>query len=332
MRIGINAGNRFWSVYNEPARARLAALGAPVAEVPVDHEATDADAARLIAGADIVVGTWGTRPFTRELLDAAPDLKLVVYAAGTVKHFVTDELVSRGITVCSAVHINARPVAEFVLGLILTSLKGLHRLSSRIRSDGPRGWQRDERSAPGYYGSTVGLVGLGRVSRILIALLEPYDIDIMVEDPYLTEEEAATLGVTKATLEQIMEHSDVVSLHHADVEPNWGIINDRTLALMRDGATLINTARGRLVDEAALARALETRDIVAYLDVTHPEPPADGHPFYRLANCILTPHVAGSYAREIERMGDWAVDQVDAFMRGDPVDGIVDLSRLDSIA
>ena len=125
MKTGINAGQRFWNVYNDAARSRLRDLGVVFDGVPKDRDLSDAEAADLVAGCEVVLGTWGTRPFTRELLAAAPDLKLVIYAAGTVKSFVTDELITRGITVCSAVHINARPVAEFVLGVILTSLKGV---------------------------------------------------------------------------------------------------------------------------------------------------------------------------------------------------------------
>ena len=332
MQIAVNAGEKFWEVYNERARSRLEALGADTGRVPRDHNPTEEEAAALIAGADVVMGTWGTAPFSAAVLSAAPDLKLVIYGAGSVKGFVTPELVERGVTVLSAAHINAIPVAEFVLGVILVSLKGVLKLSAKLRSDGPRAWKRDEHVAPGYYGTTVGLLGLGKVSRHLLRLLGNFDFNVLVEDPYLTMEEADRLGVRKSTLEEVMAESDVISLHHANVPINWGMINGEALARMKPGATLINTSRGRLVDEDALVDALQTRDITAYLDVTHPEPPEANHAFYTLPNCILTPHVAGSYAAEVERMGAWAVEQLDRALAGESLDGVVDLSRLDSIA
>ncbi len=332
MKIGINAGQKFWEVYNETARARLEQLGASFAEVPRERAVTEGDVVELVRDADVVVGTWGMLPFTRRVLDACPSVGLVVYAAGSVKGFVTEELRDRGVTVLSAAHINGRPVAEFVLGIMITELKGVFRANARIHDAGRLAWRRSEIESPGLYGSTVGLIGLGKITRYLIGLLRPFDVRIMVEDPYLEESQAKELGVEKASIEQIMQEADVVSLHHANIPQNWGMITRERLALMKPGSAFVNTSRGRLVDEAALVDALRTQDLVAYLDVTYPEPPEDGHPFYSLPNCILTPNVAGSYAREVERMGEWAVDQVEAWSNGKPLDGVVDLGRLDSIA
>ncbi len=332
MKIGINAGQKFWEVYNENARDRLEKLGASPGDVPYGRAATEDEVVQLVAEAEVVVGTWGTQPFTKRVLDACPSLELMVYAAGSVKGFVTEELKDRGITVCSAAHINGRPVAEFVLGVILTELKGVFRANARIHDAGRQAWFKSVIESPGLYESTVGLIGFGKITRYLIGLLAPFDVRILVEDPFLDETEAESLGVTKASIEQIMQEAEVVSLHHANVPENWGIITRERLALMKPGSAFINTSRGKLVDEEALVDALRTQDLVAYLDVTDPEPPEEGHPFYSLSNCILTPHVAGSYAREVERMGDWAVDQVEAWSSGKPLDGVVDLTRLDSIA
>ena len=332
MKVGINAGEQFWNVYNEKARARLERYQVDVSSIPRDRTPSVEEVQGMIRGAEVVLGTWGTLPFTGELLSVAPELKLVVYAAGSVKGFTTPQLIERGVTVLSAAHLNAIPVAEYVLGVILVSLKGLHRLSSRIRAHGAAEFTRDEGAAPGCYNTTVGLLGFGKVSRHLISLLAHFDVQVLVEDPYLSQEQAMNLGVRKVSKMELISNSDVISLHHADVPGNWNMIDSEALSAMRPGATFINTSRGRLVDEDALVRALETSDLVAYLDVTHPEPPQAGHPFYELPNCILTPHVAGSYAREVERMGSWAVDQLEHYLNGEPLDGTVDLSTLDSIA
>ncbi|TFH04834.1 MAG: hydroxyacid dehydrogenase [Spirochaetales bacterium] len=332
MRIGINTGDRYRTVFNEGARAKLKGLGNLGAEPAPGQGMTPEDVMSSCRDAEVVVGTWGMQPFTPEILSACPDLKLVVYAAGTVKYFVTDELCEKGVTVCSAADINGRPVAEFVLGLILTTLKHVSSANRDLRLTGPDGWHSGKTRILGYFGSRIGLLGFGRITRMLIEFLKPFDLEVLVEDNYLSEDVAGALGVRKSTREEIMGTCDVVSLHHADVPEHHGIINKHTLSLMKPGSVLINTARGRLVVEEDLVEALKTRDLWAYLDVTHPEPPASGHPFYTLPNCVLTPHIAGSIGTEVERMGNWAVNQVQAFTAGKTLEGIVDLTTLSSIA
>jgi phosphoglycerate dehydrogenase-like enzyme len=332
MKIGINAGRQFWDVFSPEARARLSQWGAEPDLVPADRGITEDEVVEMVAGARAVVGTWGIQPFTKRVLDACPSLELVVYAAGSVKSFVTDELKDRGITVCGAAHINGIPVAQFVVGVILSELKGVIRSSRRLHEQGPSGWYRSKVDSPGYYKTTVGLIGFGKITRYLIELLRPFDVTILVEDPHLGAEQAASLGVIKKSVDEVMAESDVVSLHHADVPQNWGMITRERLRLIKPGGAFINTSRGRLVDEDALVDALRTQDLMAYIDVTYPEPPAAGHPFYSLPNCIVTPHIAGSFGREVERMGDWAVTQLAAWEAGQPLDGVVDLSTLDAIA
>ncbi len=289
--------------------------------------------AESMRGTEVVIASWNAVPFTKELLDLCPDLKIILYAAGTVKYFTTDELVRRRIPVTSAARMNAVPVAEFVLGLILTSLKNVvsHHLDFLAR--GRAAWEIDR---PGYNGgyfrTRVGLVGDGFIVRLLLELLRPFEMDVFVVSDYFTPRDEEIYGARRAGLDEVMSSCDVVSVHHADVPENWNIINARTLGLMKKGARLINTSRGRMINEADLVEKLETGDITAYLDVTHPEPPAEGHPFYRLPNCVLTPHVAGSIGRETERMSLFCLEELKRFLAGEPLQGLVDFSKLDSRA
>lgn len=333
IRAGVNTSRRqFEGVYNEAARARLAEL----VEINFDaipEEATPAAVAESIRGAEVVLSTWGAVPYTSELLAAAEDLKLVLYGAGSFKAQITPALLERDPTVCTAVHLNAIPTAEFSLMLILAALKDFVPFYQRIRSEGRAGWGKDSFAFDGgYYRTVVSILGLGTVSRHLIGLLRNFDVEVLVADDFLDPDRARELGVTLVAVDEAIRRADVVSIHHADVERNWNIINRDTLALMKPGARLVNTSRGRMIDEAALVEALESGKITAYLDVTHPEPPPEGHPFYTLPNCILTPHIAGSIGGEIHRMGDYCVRELEHWLAGEPLEHTIDIHSLENRA
>jgi phosphoglycerate dehydrogenase-like enzyme len=288
---------------------------------------------RAIRDARVLIGAWGAARLTGALLDACPELELIVYAGGSIKPFYTDEIPRRDITVCSAVEENARPVAEFVLGLILTSLKNVFAYHTRFLAAGGSAWHRDPGSFEGgYYGSRVGILGYGRISRRLIGLLRPFDVEVWLEDPFVSREEAAELGVRLASREELMARCDVVTLHHANTPQNRNLIDARAIDLLKPGARFINTARGGLVDEAALAARLTRGDISAFVDVTEEEPPPVDHPFFELSNCVLTPHIAGSMGPEIHRLGAYCVREIRNWATGAPLENPVDLSSIDHIA
>ena len=332
-RAAINTVRSNWErVFSPETRAKLhEVLDFDESLIP-DTPSEDAVLAHP-ADAVAVLSTWGAVPYSKRLLDHFPNLGIVLYGAGSAKGFVTDELIERTIPVCTAVHLNAQPVAEFTLGLILTSMKNVFGHHHLFLEKGRDGWQRDADTYPGgYYHTSVGILGLGRISRILISLLEPFDFDVYVADEYLSDAEAATLGVTKMTLPEVMATCDVVTLHHANIPKNWDLIRRENLALMKQGARFINTSRGKLVNEPDLVEALEAGRITAFLDVTHPEPPEPGHPFYSLPNCILTPHVAGSIGTETYRMGEYCLREFLNFQNGKPLENQIDVTTLDQQA
>ena len=125
-----------------------------------------------------------------------------------------------------------------------------------------------------------------------------------------------------------MANCDVVSLHKSNNPKNWGLINADNLGLMKNGARFINTARGRIVNETDLVAKLREGEITAYLDVTDPEPPEEGHPFYSLPNCILTPHMAGSLGREVHRMSDYCLRELKHWIAGEALENPLDLHDL----
>jgi len=287
-----------------------------------------------MAGAEIIITGWGSRPVTTAMLEAAPGLKLMCHSAGSVRSFLDPaEFQERGIRVCSARSALATGVAEFVFGMMLVSMKGAWNLhAATLGGVWDRAQAMDWIREP--FGATVGIVGASNVGREMIRLCKTLELGaLLLYDPYVTEEEAGQMGVVKVELDELMRRSDVVSLHTPATEEARHIINADTLALMKDHAIFINTSRGMCVDEQALIAELETGRILACIDVTDPEPPKPDSPLFRLPNCILTPHVAGAVKQNIHRQGRLVADQIEAFIAGtDALPGEIDFAHYDRLA
>jgi phosphoglycerate dehydrogenase-like enzyme len=230
----------------------------------------------------------------------------------------TPALWERGVRITSAYAANAVPVSEYTLAAILFSLKrGWHFAFSARREKALPG----QGQVPGAYGSTVGLVSLGMVGRLVRERLQPFALNVVAYDPYVTSEEARVLGVDLISLEDLFVSSEVVSLHAPWLPETEGMILGSHLASMKRNATLINTSRGAVVREAEMVEVLEERpDLWAVLDVTHPEPPEPDSRLYDLPNVVLTPHIAGSLGGECRRMGRLVVDELRQYVAGEPLE------------
>ncbi len=272
---------------------------------------SDADMQRLIRGADACVTCWGTPKLTEAMLQAAPDLKLVAHAAGTIKNLIPPALWQTRCRVTSNAPVIAEDVAQTVLALTLTSLLGLWGNAESTRAGGWQGGESGQFKTKKINGLKIGLVGYSSVCREVITLFKVFDCDIRVWDPYVCPMEMRQAGVTWMPLDDLMASCDVVSLHAPANEDCRHLIHGDNLRLLQDGALFINTARGMIVDEAALIRELETGRIFACIDVTDPEPPAVDHPFRKMHNVILTSHVAGGHtANGRKRLGANAILQI----------------------
>ncbi|OIV39528.1 hydroxyacid dehydrogenase [Mangrovactinospora gilvigrisea] len=278
----------------------------------------DPAAAAALANAEVLFSCWGCPPLTRQALERMPRLRVLVHAAGSVKSYMTAEAWRRGITATSAAAANAIPVAEFTLAAILFSGKRVHAAVHAYRSERAAVQLAARHPDVGNYRRTVGIVGASRIGRRVIALLEPFDVQVLVHDPFLGTAEAKELGADLVGLDDLVERSDVVSLHAPLLPETRGLFDAARLARMRDGATLINTARGSLVDTDALVTELVAGRLHAVLDHTEPEVlPADS-PLYELPNALVTPHIAGSVGNELARMADSAIDEVERLALGRP--------------
>jgi len=304
----------FPQLYDERTMERIAAVS-DLKAAGFESKPSAEEMARLLEGAHVAITSWGTPTLSAEVLERASELRLVIHAAGSVKPIVSDALFARGIRVTSGAAVIGRGVAETTLGLMITASKDVYGL----REATARGaWSEARQTSQDFCDITVGVVGCGHVGRHLIQLLGMFDVEVLVYDPYLSEEEAGRLGATKCELDDLLRRSHIVSLHAPSIPETRHMINQRTLALIRDGGILINTARGSLINEADLIREVESGRIRAFLDVTDPEPPAPDHPFRTLPGVVLTPHIAGVATNGRKRLGRYALAEIERFINGEP--------------
>ncbi len=322
------------TVLDAAVRRRLAALGdvvdldpgtlspvapAPAAPAPAAPAALD----RVTA---LVTG-WGAPELTAAVLDRLPALQVVVHAAGSVRGIVTDEVWRRDLRVSSASAANARAVADFTVAQVQLSLKNAWALAARARRQaGPA----ERTGVRGQDGARIGLVGLGHIGTLVAGRLVAAGLEVVAYDPVVG---APPAGVALLPLEEVFGTSDVVSLHAPLTAETAGMVGAALLDRLPRGATFVNTARGGLVDHAALAAVLRRRpDVTALLDVTDPEPLPAGHELFTLPNTFLTPHVAGSLGTEEARLGRLVADELTRWASGLPLEHGVPETRLASTA
>lgn len=317
---------------DEPLRARLRDI-AHVRYDLVVEDFGEPGVAEALGGAEVLLTCWGCPPIDEPVLAVAPSLRAVVHAAGTVKSLITDACWRRGVLVSSAAAANAIPVAEYTVAMIILANKRAFPIMAEYPtvSETGRHWETVYPDI-GNRGKTVGVVGASRVGRHVLALLRPYDLRVLLADPTIGPAEASELGAILVPLDDLVRASDVVTIHAPSLPETHHLFGARRIALLRDGATLINTARGRLIDTEALTVELASGRINAVLDVTDPEPLPAGSALFSLPNVVLTPHIAGALGTELSRLGAVAVDELERYARGEPFAHGVDPSRLSALA
>ncbi|MEV3936651.1 hydroxyacid dehydrogenase [Glycomyces sp. NPDC049804] len=307
-------------LFPEPLLRRLNA----VLDIDPDEVAERFDGADdALAEIEVIVSGWGAPLLDADVLERAPKLRAVLHAAGSVKGHLGEAVWERGIEVASAADANALPVAEYTLAAILMAGKGIFDLRERFRDERTfeLGYIHPE---VGNFGLRVGLIGASAIGRRVAELLRPFDVDVLLADPYVSEEDAAALGTRLVGLDRLVTEAHVVSVHAPDLPETRHLIDAARLAAMKDGTVLVNTSRGRLVDTDALVAELRTGRLSAVLDVTHPEPPPADSPLFDLPNVFMTPHVAGSQGNELARMGQCIVEEAERLAAGLPLAHRVD--------
>ena len=282
---------------------------------------------------EMVFSTWGMPVFSvEEIKRFLPNLKAVFYAAGSVQSFARPFL-ECGVQVFSAWAANAVPVAEYTVAQILLANKGFFPQSRMMKQGRIAETKSLKEKYPGNYGERVGLIGVGMIGSLVAKMLQNHRLEVVVYDPFLSEVRARELGVTRVSLQELFSTCFTVSNHMANNARTCGMLNGALFESMRPYATFLNTGRGAQVVEEDLVRVLTERpDLTAVLDVTYPEPPAQGHPFYTLPNCILTPHIAGSLANETHRMAVYMEQECQRYQRGEACRYGLTLAMLETMA
>jgi len=289
-----------------------------------------ADQPEALRDTDVLLTGWGAPVVDGALLERAPHLRGVLHAAGSVKHMIAPEVWARGVAVVSAAAANADPVAEIAVAQIVLAARGVpaaRRRYVRERQLTAAG------AASGARGRTVGLVALGEIGRRVAERLQGSGLRLLAADPFADAAAAAEVGVELVSLEELFATADVVSLHAPLLPATTGMIDAALLRRLPEGATLINTARGGLVDEDGLVAVWRERpDLTALLDVTVEEPPAPSSPLWTLENVELTPHVAGSMGEDRAAMGRLVAAELRRWVAGEALQHRIDPTSLDRIA
>ncbi|SCE30674.1 Phosphoglycerate dehydrogenase [Streptomyces sp. DvalAA-14] len=230
----------------------------------------------------------------------------------------------------SAADANAAPVIEFTLATIWFAARRTLRAAAAYRTGHYPGYPERH----GADGAVVGVIGASRIGRGVIARLRtaPADFRVLLADPYVSAAEATALGVELVELDELCRRSDIATVHAPELPETHHLLDARRLRLLRDGAAVVNTARGRLVDTEALTRECATGRLDAYLDVTDPEPLPPTHQLHSLPNVLITPHIAGCQGTEVQRLGAYAVDEVERWAKGEGLLGTIRAAELARLA
>jgi (S)-sulfolactate dehydrogenase len=283
-----------------PAVAALAAAH----DVRYDATLVDrrAELASLVANVDALIVRNRTQVDAR-LLDRAPALRVVGRLGVGLDNIDVAACRARGIEVIPATGANALAVAEYVIAMVLVLLRGAYLATESVAAGAwPRATLSGGRET---HGKTLGLVGFGDIGRRVAKLAHALGMTVIAHDPMIAAEDAcwSEAAVTPAALDDLLTRADAISLHVPLTDATRGLLSRERLARCKPGAVIVNTARGGVLDEAALADALRAGALGgAALDVFEREPLPEGSPFVGVPNLVLTPHVAGVTTESNERV------------------------------
>jgi phosphoglycerate dehydrogenase-like enzyme len=284
-----------------------------------------------LARADALLTTWDSPRFGEDLPSLAPRLRLIAHCGGEVKGRFARPLFER-LVITNAPDPMARPVAELAVAFLLHAARNLdgHREALRRPSNAVYKRVHLRGANETILGRRVGLIGFGRIGQSVAELLRAFGVELLVCDPYARRSLAGRYGVRFACLRQVLARSPFLILAAALTEETRGLLDAEALATLPDGATLINVARGGIVDLEALTREVRSGRLRCALDVTDPlEPLPSRHPLRTARGALLTPHVGASGAWVRHAMADSVLDDLERFARGEPVGHRVRVRMLD---
>lgn len=259
---------------------------------PLSRNLTPEEVAADIGDAEVYVTGWGSPALDRTILDAAPNLRLLAHLCGSVSPFVSDALWERGIRVICGNDFFAESVAEGTIGYMLSALRDIPKYSHALKTEGK--WKTSRDYTRSLLGKTVGIISYGAIARHLVRMLQPFRVRIKVYDIVpLPESDVLRYNLTPASMEEIFSTSDIITVHTPLYDKTYHMIGEELFRLIPNDAILINTSRGAILDEAALARELGHGRFRAMLDVYEKEPLPENNPLLQQENVLLMPHMGG---------------------------------------
>lgn len=287
-----------------------------VAEV---KEAAGSEEEVIAAGEGAEVIVTQLAPITQKVLSSLEDLRLVIVTRGGPVNVNVEAATENGVIVANAPGRNAPAAAEYALGLMLAAMKRIPDAHASLKGGEWRGeFYAYEENGVELDGATAGLVGFGAIGSRVARVLSAFGATVLVYDPFVEDSKVEEVGGRKASLDELLESSKVVSLHARLTDETRGMIGAEQIARMPEGSVVVNTARGGLLDYEALCDALESGHLgAAALDVYDEEPPPQGSRLFTVPNIILSPHIAGATRETAHRAASIAAAEVGRYVRGE---------------
>ena len=274
------------------------------------------DAAQALAPFQIIVPMRERTPFPASLIGRLPNLRMIALTGVRAPSLDLAACTARGVVVCNTAMDSAAATAELALALMLACARAIPRADATMRSGG---WHTGVPLGYALAGKQLGIVGLGKLGARVAGYGKALGMQVVAWSQNLTDEAAEAHGVRRIAKEELFSTSDVISLHLVLSDRTRGLVGADELAAMKDGAILVNTSRGPLIEEAALVAELRRGRIVAGLDVYDREPLPPDNPLRQLQNTVLTPHLGYAAKAVFEQIYSESVENIDAFLNGRPI-------------
>ncbi len=307
---------------SDPIAAEGIAILEKAADVDVKTGLSKEELIAIIGEYDALAVRSETK-VTADVLEAAPNLKIIGRAGVGVDNIDVVKATERGVLVVNSPEGNTIAAAELTVALLLACARNIAQADGALRNGE---WKRSKYVGSEVYKKTVGVIGLGKIGREVAKRLQAFEMHVLAYDPYLTEEAGLELGVKVASLDTIYRESDYITLHVPKTKDTAGMIGEAQLAIMKPTVKLVNVARGGLIDETALANALKANKIGgAAIDVYSTEPVPKDNPLLGLPNVVHTPHLGASTEEAQVNVAIDIAEQIVDVLAGKPARAAVNM-------
>jgi phosphoglycerate dehydrogenase-like enzyme len=309
----------FDSFFDEARRKRLSSLARWTLQTPPKLNPA---AIASLAGADAFITTWDSPFLSLETMKRLPSVRAIAHCGGEVKRRFDPGLFRKLVIVNTPTPMSI-PTAELGAAFLLYKARNIDHYRAALRSGSNRIYKEAHTTGgtgESLFGCEIGMIGFGRIGQSLVQLLRGFNIRWRVYDPYASKMPSRGPHVQFDTLPRLLKRSSLLVVAAAATEKTLHLLNRDRLAMLQDGAVVINIARGSLIDLAALTREVRKGRLRCALDVSDPDEPLPlNHPLRKLSGAIVTPHIGGGGGRTRREMADVAMDELQRFFRGEPV-------------